>query len=92
MLFIDDATPVSANLMMDFWEKDRERAPFYRRQAELNPIPDVLVWQELKGRTRVISLPTLAEIDQSISRDQQRASEANREAAAFKEQQAGPKR
>jgi hypothetical protein len=81
MLLLNDVFPLPPGLMFNFQDKR------WVGQAELNPVPDMLVWQELgdptqglRDRTRVVSLPTLREIDRT--REEQRLADAQRDAAA----------
>ena len=50
MLTISDTFPFAHELMQHRF--------LYRGQVEVNPTPDLLVWQELNGGLRLISLPT----------------------------------
>jgi WD40 repeat protein len=56
----------------------------YRAQAEVNPVPDALIWQDLGRGTRLTSLPTLPDIDRVIAHRQERLAEETRRSEARK--------
>jgi WD40 repeat protein len=75
MLSISDAFPFAQDLMV-------QKGFLYRGQVEVNPTPDLLVWQELHRELRLISLPTLSDIDAGIVREQENLSRVGHEKAS----------
>ncbi len=81
MLSMSDAFPLAEELTV-------QHLCLYRGQVEVNPTPDLLFWQELNRGTRLISLPTLAEIDSRLTHEQGHLSNIAHEKATRERAQA----
>jgi hypothetical protein len=81
MLMLQPVLPMPATLM--------GLEILYRAQTDVNPVPDLLLWHDWGRGTRLISLPTLADIDRVIAHRRVRLAEETRRAEARNQAKAG---
>ena len=84
ILLLHQALPISASLIASL-------DMLYRPQTEANPVPDALIWQDMGRGTRLVSLPTLPDIDRVIAHRQEQLAEETRRSEARKQREADRK-
>jgi hypothetical protein len=83
LLMFPQSLAIAANLI-----PRADACGFYRAQTEVNPVSDVLIWQDSEGCAGLVSLPTLPEIDQTIARRGERLAEESRRHEARQQREA----